>query len=65
MNVLDRLAERPAIAAGLGLGVVFVTGLATEADIVAGYHGAWGFDLAVGALLSVAALLRERSRAWA
>jgi signal transduction histidine kinase len=65
MNVLDRLAERPYAAANAGLAAVFTAVLAVEAHVVAGYGGAWGFDLAVGLVVCAAALLRSRSRAWA
>lgn len=52
-------------AADAGLAALFAVALAAEARVVAGYHGDWGFDLAVGALVCVAALLREHSRVWA
>ncbi len=59
MNVLDRPT------ADAGLGVLFAVALAAEARIVAGYGGDWVFDLAVGALVCAAALLRRHSRRWA
>jgi signal transduction histidine kinase len=65
MNVLDRLAERPGTTADLGLGVVFTVVLVFEGRSIAGYHGDWVFDVAVGTLVCVAALLRGRSRTWA
>lgn len=65
MNVLHRLADRPATAANVALGVVFAAALAVGARIVADYGGDWVFDLAVGTVVCVAALLREHSRTWA
>jgi signal transduction histidine kinase len=65
MNVLDRLAERPGTAADLGLGFVFTGVLVFEGRSIAGYRGDWVFDVAVGTLVCVAALLRGRSRTWA
>lgn len=65
MKPLDRLAERPAVAADAGLAVVFAALLALEARIVAGHHDTWVFDVAAGAPVCAAALLRRRSRAWA
>jgi signal transduction histidine kinase len=65
MNVLHRLADRPATAANVALGVVFAAALAVGARIVADYGGDWIFDLAVGSVVCVAALLREHSRTWA
>jgi signal transduction histidine kinase len=65
MNMLDRLAERPGVAANVGLGVVFTGVLAAETHTFAGEGGNWVFDLAVGTVVCVAALLRGRSRTWA
>src|SRR5262245_23788845 len=69
MNLLDGLARRPGAAirvlANVGLGVVLAAALAVGARTVAEQGGNWVFDLAVGAVVCVAALLRERSRLWA
>src|SRR3954469_5233685 len=65
MNLLDRLAARPVVAANIGLGVVFTGVLAVETHTFAGEGGNWGFDLAVGTVVCVVALLRGRSRTWA
>jgi signal transduction histidine kinase len=69
MDRLDRLAGRPGAVvratANAGLGVVFAAALALGARTVADYGGNWVFDLAVGAVVCAAALLRERSRLWA
>src|SRR4051812_22960312 len=65
MNVLDRMAARPAVAADAGLAVVFAAVLAVEGRVIAGHHGAWPFDVAVGVAVCAAALLRSRSRTWA
>jgi signal transduction histidine kinase len=62
MTMLDRLAERPGTAAGVGLGVVFTAALAVDARTLAGNGANWGFDLAVGAVVCAAALLRGHSR---
>jgi signal transduction histidine kinase len=69
MNLLDRLAERPGaairVATDAGLGIVFTAALAVSARAIADYGGNWVFDLAVGTVVCVAALARERSRLWA
>jgi signal transduction histidine kinase len=65
MNVLDRLADRPGLAANVGLAVVFAAALAVEGRIVADQRAGWFFDVAAGALVCLAALLRGRSRTWA
>jgi signal transduction histidine kinase len=69
MNLLDRLAERPGaairVATNVGLGIVFAAALAVSARAIADYGGNWVFDLAVGTVVCVAALARERSRLWA
>ena len=65
MNVLDRLTERPATAANVGLGVMFTAVLPFEVRTFAENHGNWMFDLAVGTVVCVAALLRGHSRTWA
>jgi signal transduction histidine kinase len=69
MNKVDHLAERAGIAirvaTNVGLGVVFLAALAVSARTIADYHGNWAFDLAVGVVVCLAALARERSRTWA
>ncbi|MEV0407702.1 histidine kinase [Actinoallomurus sp. NPDC050550] len=65
MDLLDRLVERPRIAVNAGLGLVFAAALGYEIRAIAERHGDWRSILAVGAVVSVAALLRERSRTWA
>jgi signal transduction histidine kinase len=62
MNALDRLAERPGIAANAGFAVVFAGVLAVEGRNIRGYHGDWRFDVAVGVVVCAAALLRGFSR---
>lgn len=65
MNMLDRLAGRPGVAANAGLGVVLTAVLAVEAQPVSDHHGIRVFPLAVGAAVGAAALFRDRSRTWA
>jgi signal transduction histidine kinase len=65
MNLLDRLVERPRTAVNVALGVLFAVALVYEIRAVADHHGDWTFTLAVGALVSAVALLRDRSRTWA
>ncbi|MEV5746436.1 sensor histidine kinase [Actinoallomurus sp. NPDC052308] len=65
MDLLDRLVERPRTAVNAGLGLVFAATLGYEIHTLMGRHGDWALTLAVGAVVSAAALLRERSRAWA
>ena len=65
MNMLDRLAERPGTVANTGFAVMFTGALAVGARTLAGNGADWRFDLAVGAVVCAAALLRGHSRTWA
>jgi signal transduction histidine kinase len=65
MHLLDRLVERPRAAVNVGLGLVFTAALVFEVRAILDHHRDWALTLAVGAVVSAAALLRERSRTWA
>jgi signal transduction histidine kinase len=65
MNLLHRLARRPGAVANAALGVVLAAMLAREAYDLAAYHRSWLLDVAVGAAVGAAALLRGRDRARA
>jgi signal transduction histidine kinase len=65
MNLLQRLAQRPAAAANTVLGVVLAGVLAREAYDLAAYHRGWLLDAAVALAVGAAALGRERNRARA
>jgi len=69
MKPLDLPGGRPGaairVAINVGLAVVFAAALAIGGRAVADYGGDWAFDVAVGTVVCVAALARERSRLWA
>jgi signal transduction histidine kinase len=65
MNLLPRLAQRPAALANAVLGVVLAGVLAREAYDIAAYHRSWLLDVFVALAVGAAALLRERGRARA
>ncbi|MCO6004453.1 histidine kinase [Actinoallomurus purpureus] len=65
MNLLDRLVDWPRAAVNAGLGVVCTAALVFEVRAIVDHHRDWALTLAVGAVVSAAALLRERSRTWA
>jgi signal transduction histidine kinase len=65
MNLLQRLAQRPAAVAHAVLGVVLAGVLAREAYDIAAYHRSWLLDVCVAVAVGAAALLRERGPARA
>jgi signal transduction histidine kinase len=65
MNLLQRLAKRPAAAANVVLAVALGAVLAREAYDIAAYHRGWLLDVAVALAVGTAALLRERAAARA
>jgi signal transduction histidine kinase len=62
MNLLHRLARRPAAAANVVLAVVLGAVAAREAYDIAAYHRSWLLDIAVALAVGAAALLRQRDR---
>jgi signal transduction histidine kinase len=65
MNLLQRLAQRPAAVANAVLGVVLAGVLAREAYDIAAYHRSWLPDVCVVLAVGAAALLRGRGPARA
>jgi signal transduction histidine kinase len=65
MNLLQRLAQRPAAVANAVLGVVLAGVAAREAYDIAAYHRSWLLDVSVAFAIGAAALLRQRSPARA
>jgi signal transduction histidine kinase len=65
MNLLERLAQRPAAVANAVLGVVLAGVLAREAYDIAAYHRSWLLDVCVAVAVGAAALGRERGPARA
>ncbi|MCO5994582.1 sensor histidine kinase [Actinoallomurus rhizosphaericola] len=65
MGLLDRLMARPGAAVNAVLGIVFAAALGYEIHLLRDRHDDWALTLAAGAVVSAAALVRERSRTWA
>lgn len=62
VNVLHRIAARAETATNIGLGLAFAAVLAADTAVTAGRHSNWVFELAVGAIVCVVALLRGQDR---
>jgi signal transduction histidine kinase len=65
MTVLDRIAGRVGTVTNVGLGLVFAAILGADAAWTAYHGGNWAFELAVGGIVCVLALFRDRNRTWA
>jgi signal transduction histidine kinase len=61
VNVTHRLAGLAETATTVALGLALSAVLAADVAVTAGKHGNWVFELAVGAVVGCAALLRGRS----
>lgn len=66
MDIRDRPAGLPGVAADAGLGVVFVAALAVTAFAIADTWGGryWVFGCAAGLVVCVLALVRQRHPGW-
>lgn len=60
--MLHRIAARAETATNIGLGLAFAAVLAADTAVTAGRHSNWVFELAVGAIVCVVALLRGQDR---
>src|ERR1700690_3512382 len=62
VNVTHRLAGLAETATTVALGLALSAVLAADVAVTDGKHGNWVFELAVGAVVGCAALLRGRNR---
>jgi hypothetical protein len=65
VKVSHRIASRTEAISTLALALVLAAVLAADTSVTATRHGNWPFELAIGLVLGVLALLRRWHRGWA
>jgi signal transduction histidine kinase len=65
VKVSHRIASRTEAISTLALALVLAAVLAADTSVTATRHGNWPFELAIGLVLGVLALLRRWRRGWA